>query len=190
MYYQQTSSPSQSPTHHTQQQYYSTPVNHTSSDSIGNGRKHRGGSGGGGISFFFFVVWTAIIVIAMYGYYEYVVGVSSPKQSAEAQAAEEELHRTRQHWKDKYHELLATYDELAESHAELKSQTEKLSSELSSQTDNVRDHRRELNEVQSHLQLERKWALEWKEKAIGLENSLHSLERQIQDFSKQQVIHK
>lgn len=92
----------------------------------------------------------------------------------------DEVEHTKHHWMTKYHNLQLVHEAMEKTNQELKAKLEQQNDADS----------RQLQEVNQILDQERTWSLEWKQKAIALEESEGLVKRNIQEYSKRLLIQK
>ena len=156
----------------------------TSSGTHYDGAKFKGGSNRSGVSYLFLLVWTLLLIMAAFGYMQWV---ALPKQHMEdVQVEEEEVEELQHQWKTKYHDLKEAHGHLQERYQNL----EQTSRDAQRRLEEARGAELELNDVHLELTRNQQWALEWKEKALGLETSHQTLKSAIQEFSRRQVVQK
>lgn len=120
----------------------------------------------------FFLAWTAVVLICVVGYYEYIRLPATEKNLGEGFSSE--LHRDSKHSKKEMRELRQKYD-----------QTMKQLDEVTAARAEVQDLARHFEDM---AQEERHNALGWKGTAGALEEELATLRGYVQESSRRQLI--
>eukprot|EP00934_Nitzschia_sp_Nitz4_P009162 Nitzschia sp. Nitz4//scaffold297_size22919//11866//13169//NITZ4_008522-RA/size22919-augustus-gene-0.6-mRNA-1//1//CDS//3329546301//9152//frame0 len=177
-----------------QQQYYGGPATATVghySDNMGKRGRRKGGAGGSGFSLVFVILWTAIVFVAVYGYISYTKEPTPAAPQHRHRLGNEDNSAEVRRLGNKLETLQKSYDDLEKS----KNEWQKKAQSLTSEVENVRrgggsQDRRELDETLQLLHQEQQFALDWKAKAVGLEESMQQLERRISHSARSQLLQK
>mmetsp|Transcript_6017 Transcript_6017/g.14251 ORF Transcript_6017/g.14251 Transcript_6017/m.14251 type:complete len:473 (-) Transcript_6017:253-1671(-) len=166
---------------------------HNSQNHYGEVRLKNNRGGSSGFSCGFFLLWTCLLAGGGWIYFNYFL-----LPNLVHDATKEEVEHTKHHWMTKYHTLQLAHEALEKSHVELKQTAEaaivaaekaqKLNG--STNSEQVQQLGKEVEDLNGQLEQERTWAGEWKQKAIGLEEHADFVKHQIQEFSKRRLIQK
>lgn len=138
----------------------------------------------GGVPCGFFLIWTILCLAGPYIYFEYF---SLPERVADD--TKDEVEHVKHHWMTKYHSLQLQHEALEKSHTTLKQRYESVTKN-SAGNGNSADLERQLQERNRQLDEERVLSNDWKNRAVGFEESQQQLHRTIQENSRKQLIKK
>jgi hypothetical protein len=129
-----------------------------------------------GISCLFFLCWTVLLVGGCYIYFQYFL---LPERVTVVTT--DQVEQTKHHWMNTYHSLELDYGILKKSHIDLKRKYD---------DNNAGELERQVREINDNLSQERQWSMEWKAKAVGLEETFERLKRNLKEYHRRQLIQK
>jgi hypothetical protein len=124
-----------------------------------------------GISCLFFLCWTVLLVGGCYIYFQFFL---LPERVTDVTT--DQVEHTKHHWITKYHTLQLKHETLEKLHTDLNRKAGELE--------------RQVREINDNLSQERQWSMEWKIKAVGLEETFEQFKRNLREYHRRQLIQK